>query len=600
MDFFSILTLLGGLALFLYGMQVMGDGLAKVSGGKLEQILENLTSSKWKAVLLGLCVTAVIQSSSATTVMVVGFVNSGIMKLTQAVGIIMGANIGTTITSWILSLTGIQGDNVFIKMLNPSSFSPILAIIGVFMLMLAKSDKKKNVGTLLTGFSILMFGMQTMSGAVAPLKESEAFTNMLTMFSNPLAGILLGIAFTAILQSASAAVGILQALSVTGSLTFATAFPIILGIGVGAACPVLISAIGANKNGQRTALVYLINDLFGMVIWGTVFYVSNIFVHYPFLDMTMSPVAIAIINTAFRAATVCVLFGFIPKIEKLVCKLIKDSPEDLEDMADSADFDLLEERLLAYPALAIGQCRRVLRGMSKNVRKNVGRALDLVDGYERERYNKVQSKEELIDKYETKIGEYLMQLTKREMNTAQTRQVSLYLHIISDLERVGDYASNVARVTNEINESNIELSKEAIEELDVIMGAVRETVSLTETTLREREEEGAFRVRSLSLVVAALAEEMKMRHVTRLSHGDCELRQGTAFNELLNSFERITAHCTGAVTAVIKMEENDPDMHIHSSILDEEQDMQTKEKVLAQMKTRKPILDEYRRKYSID
>lgn len=269
-------------------------------------------------------------------------------------------------------------------------------------------------------------------------------------------------------------------------------------------------------------------------------------------------------------------------------------------MADSADFDLLEERLLAYPALAIGQCRRVLRGMSKNVRKNVGRALDLVDGYERERYNKVQSKEELIDKYETKIGEYLMQLTKREMNTAQTRQVSLYLHIISDLERVGDYASNVARVTNEINESNIELSKEAIEELDVIMGAVRETVSLTETTLREREEEGAFRVRSLSLVVAALAEEIKMRHVTRLSHGDCELRQGTAFNELLNSFERITAHCTGAVTAVIKMEENDPDMHIHSSILDEEQDMQTKEKMLAQVKTHKPILDEYRRKYSID
>ena len=469
------------------------------------------------------------------------------------------------------------------------------------MKMVSKRTVYRNVGNIMLGFAILMFGMQTMSGAVAPLKESEAFTNMLTMFANPLAGILLGIAFTAILQSASAAVGILQALSVTGCIdALRLHSQSYMGIGVGAACPVLISAIGANKNGQRTALVYLINDLFGMVIWGTVFYVSNIFVHYPFLDMTMSPVAIAIINTAFRAATVCVLFGFIPKIEKLVCKLIKDSPEDLEDMADSADFDLLEERLLAYPALAIGQCRRVLRGMSKNVRKNVGRALDLVDGYERERYNKVQSKEELIDKYETKIGEYLMQLTKREMNTAQTRQVSLYLHIISDLERVGDYASNVARVTNEINESNIELSKEAIEELDVIMGAVRETVSLTETTLREREEEGAFRVRSLSLVVAALAEEMKMRHVTRLSHGDCELRQGTAFNELLNSFERITAHCTGAITAVIKMEENDPDMHIHSSILDEEQDMQTKEKVLAQVKTRKPILDEYRRKYSID
>lgn len=601
MDIFSmVLSLLSGVALFLFGMQLMGDGLKMVAGDKLESFLYRMTNTSLKGVALGAGVTSVIQSSSATTVMVVGFVNSGMMKLRQAIGIIMGANIGTSITGWILCLSYINGSSGIAKILSTATISAVVAIVGIVMKMVSKRTVYRNVGNIMLGFSILMFGMQTMSGAVAPLKESEAFTNMLTMFSNPLAGILLGIAFTAILQSASAAVGILQALSVTGSLTFATAFPIILGIGVGAACPVLISAIGANKNGQRTALVYLINDLFGMVIWGTVFYVSNIFIHYPFLDMTMSPVAIAIINTAFRAATVCVLFGFIPKIEKLVCKLIKDSPEDLEDMADSADFDLLEERLLAYPALAIGQCRRVLRGMSKNVRKNVGRALDLVDGYERERYNKVQSKEELIDKYETKIGEYLMQLTKREMNTAQTRQVSLYLHIISDLERAGDYASNIARVTNEINESNIELSKEAIEELDVIMGAVRETVSLTETTLREREEEGAFRVRSLSMVVAALAEEMKMRHVTRLSHGDCELRQGTAFNELLNSFERITAHCTGAVTAVIKMEENDPDMHIHSSILDEEQDMQTKEKVLAQVKTHKPILDEYRRKYSIN
>ena len=582
MDIFSmVLSLLSGVALFLFGMQLMGDGLKMVAGDKLESFLYRMTNTSLKGVALGAGVTSVIQSSSATTVMVVGFVNSGMMKLRQAIGIIMGANIGTSITGWILCLSYINGSSGIAKILSTATISAVVAIVGIVMKMVSKRTVYRNVGNIMLGFSILMFGMQTMSGAVAPLKESEAFTNMLTMFSNPLAGIL-------------------QALSVTGSLTFATAFPIILGIGVGAACPVLISAIGANKNGQRTALVYLINDLFGMVIWGTVFYVSNIFIHYPFLDMTMSPVAIAIINTAFRAATVCVLFGFIPKIEKLVCKLIKDSPEDLEDMADSADFDLLEERLLAYPALAIGQCRRVLRGMSKNVRKNVGRALDLVDGYERERYNKVQSKEELIDKYETKIGEYLMQLTKREMNTAQTRQVSLYLHIISDLERAGDYASNVARVTNEINESNIELSKEAIEELDVIMGAVRETVSLTETTLREREEEGAFRVRSLSLVVAALAEEMKMRHVTRLSHGDCELRQGTAFNELLNSFERITAHCTGAVTAVIKMEENDPDMHIHSSILDEEQDMQTKEKVLAQVETHKPILDEYRRKYSID
>ena len=298
MDIFSmVLSLLSGVALFLFGMQLMGDGLKMVAGDKLESFLYRMTNTSLKGVALGAGVTSVIQSSSATTVMVVGFVNSGMMKLRQAIGIIMGANIGTSITGWILCLSYINGSSGIAKILSTATISAVVAIVGIVMKMVSKRTVYRNVGNIMLGFSILMFGMQTMSGAVAPLKESEAFTNMLTMFSNPLAGILLGIAFTAILQSASAAVGILQALSVTGSLTFATAFPIILGIGVGAACPVLISAIGANKNGQRTALVYLINDLFGMVIWGTVFYVSNIFIHYPFLDMTMSPVAIAIINT---------------------------------------------------------------------------------------------------------------------------------------------------------------------------------------------------------------------------------------------------------------------------------------------------------------
>lgn len=562
MDIFSmVLSLLSGVALFLFGMSLMGDGLKMVAGNKLESFLYKMTNTSLKGVALGAGVTSVIQSSSATTVMVVGFVNSGMMKLKQAIGIIMGANIGTSITGWILCLSYIEGSSGIAKILSTATISAVVAIVGILFKMISKRTVYRNVGNIMLGFSILMVGMQTMSGAVAPLKESEAFTNMLTMFSNPVAGILLGIAFTAILQSASASVGILQALSVTGSLTFATAYPIILGIGVGAACPVLISAIGANKNGKRTALVYLLNDLFGMIIWAAVFYGVNAVVHFSFLNVTMSPVMIAIINTVFRVATVCVLFPFIPKIEKLVRRLVKDSREELED---EADFDLLEERLLAYPALAIGQCNRAIEGMSRKVRKNVGRALNLVNEYTPERYNKVQSKENLIDKYETKLGEYLVELTKREMNSSQTTEVSICLHMISDLERVGDYASNVARVTNLIHEGDIHLSKEAMGELNVVMDAVREATNLTVEAFREHDKVKAVRVKPLALVVSRLCEELKLRHVTRLSHGDCDLEQGTVFNDLLNSFDRIAAHCASVAIAVIKGEELDRDMHIHS------------------------------------
>ncbi len=601
MDIFSmILSLLSGVALFLFGMQLMGDGLKMVAGDKLESFLYKMTNTPLKGVALGTIVTSIIQSSSATTVMVVGFVNSGMMKLIQAIGIIMGANIGTSITGWILCLSYIDGSSGIAKILSTATISAIVAIVGIILKMASKRSTYRNLGNIMLGFSILMFGMQTMSGAVSPLKESASFTNMLTMFSNPLAGILLGIVFTAILQSASAAVGILQALSVTGSLTFATAFPIILGIGVGAACPVLISGIGANKNGQRTALVYLLNDLFGMIIWGCIFYATNAVVHFTFMGTTVSPVLIAITNTVFRAATVCVLFPFIPKIEKLVCYLIKDSEEDLEDLADSADFDLLEERLLSYPALAVAQSARALTGMGKNVRKNVGRSLGLVKEFNQEKYRKVVTKEDLIDKYETKLGEYLMRLSKKELNTAQTRQVSIFLHVISDLERVGDYAYNVARVTNEINESKIVMSEEANKELDLIMEAVKECVDLTADTLKEYSEEKRFRIRSLATIVAALGEDMKMHHVTRLSHGECDLKQGTAFTDLLNSFERMTAHCTGAATAIGKLEEGDTNMHIHSSILDEDEDEAAREKLKSIAKTYKPLLEEYRKKYQLD
>lgn len=598
MDIFSmVLSLLSGVALFLFGMSLMGDGLKMVAGNKLEAFLYKMTNTPLKGVALGAGVTSVIQSSSATTVMVVGFVNSGMMKLKQAIGIIMGANIGTSITGWILCLSYIEGSGGVAKILSTATISAVVAIVGTLFRMLSKRTVYRNVGNIMLGFSILMFGMQTMSGAVAPLKESEAFTSTLTMFSNPIAGILLGIAFTAVLQSASASVGILQALSVTGSLTFATAYPIILGIGVGAACPVLISAIGANKNGKRTAMIYLLNDLFGMLIWSIAFYSVDAIVHFTFLNMTMSPVMIATINTVFRVATVCVLFPFIPKLEKLAKTIIKDTEEDLED---DANFDMLEERLLRYPALAIGQSNRVMNDMARKVRKNVGRSLNLINEFSQDKLNKVQRKEDLIDKFETKLGEYLMLLTKRELNTMQTRQVSLYLHIISDLERVGDYASNVARVTNNIHEGNISLSEEAGAELNVVMDAVRETAAMTVECVEKHNKESAMRVKSLAAVVTALCEELKMRHVIRLSHGECDLAQGTVFNDLLNSFDRIVAHCRGAASATVKIEDIGADMHIHTSTMADDGREEYQRLLAENAKKYKDLFAEYKEKYDIE
>ena len=429
MDIFGVLTLIGGLALFLYGMNVMGAGLEKMSGGKLEKILETLTSNPIKAVLLGAGVTAVIQSSSATTVMVVGFVNSGIMKLSQAVGIIMGANIGTTVTSWLLSLSGLQGDNFFIQMLKPSSFSPILAMIGIILCMSKKSDKKKDIGEILLGFAVLMYGMESMSGAVEPLADVPEFTNILTMFHNPFLGVLAGAVLTAIIQSSSASVGILQALSVTGGISFAVALPIVMGIGVGAACPVLMSAIGTNKNGKRTALIYLLNDLFGMLFWSIVFYTLNAIFHFKFMNVVMTPVYIALMNTVFRAATICILSPFIKYIEKLVYILIKDDEEDLDEQKD---FDLLEERFLNYPAIAIAQSHTAMNGMARKARKNLSRSVSLLKKYSDEKYQKIEEKEVLIDKYEDKLGTYLMQLTGKELSGDQTKQVSKFLHTISE------------------------------------------------------------------------------------------------------------------------------------------------------------------------
>ena len=560
--FSMILSLLCGVSLFLFGMSLMGDGLKLAAGNKLEAFLYKMTNTPLKGVALGTGVTSVIQSSSATTVMVIGFVNSGMMKLKQAIGIIMGANIGTSITGWILCLSYIEGSNGIASVLSTATISAVVAVVGIIFRMFCKRTLHKNVGNIMLGFAILMTGMQMMSGAVSPLRESPMFIKMLTMFSNPIAGILVGIAFTAVLQSASATVGVLQALSVTGILTFASAFPIVLGIGVGAACPVLISAIGANKNGKRTALVYLINDLFGLILWSVIFYTVNAFVHFTFMDMTMTPVAIALLNTVFRLATVIVLFPFISKIEKLVCWLVKDNKEDLED---EADFDLLEERLLNYPALAIAQCHRVMNGMSKKLRKNVNRAMNLLNDYQQDKYDKVQRKEDLIDKYESRLGEYLIQLTKREMNSAQTRQTSLYLHTINDFERIGDHASYIAHMSSEMHDNHTNFSQEAWDELNVVMEAVREDTNITCNAFMKDDKEMAQRVAPLGAVITGLCDVLKMRHAERLSQGKCGLEEGTVFSDILNSFCRIATHCASAMVALMKSGETGSDLHIHDS-----------------------------------
>ena len=553
-----ILTLLSGVALFLFGMSMMGDGLKRVAGNKLELVLYKLTSTPLKGILLGTAVTAIIQSSSATTVMVVGFVNSGMMKVAQAIGIIMGANIGTSVTGWILCLSYIDGSSGIAQLLSTATISAVVAIIGIIFKMFVKKTTYKNVGDIMLGFSILMVGMQTMSGAVSPLKESPQFVNLLTTFENPFMGILVGIAFTAVLQSASASVGILQALSMTGSISFAAALPITMGIGVGAACPVLLSSIGTNKNGKRTALIYLLNDLFGMIFWSIVFYTVNAFVHFPFMDMNMRPVTIALMNSVFRMATILVLVPFIGLIEKFVFWLVKDDPEELEDQAD---FDLLEERFLAYPALAITQSHTAMNGMAKKARKNLSRSFALLKDFSQEKYNKIQEKENLIDKYEDKLGTYLMQLTGQPMNSTQTQQVSEFLHTLSDFERLGDHAVNISKVALELAEKKISFSESAQYEISVLSASIREITDLTVDAFCTDSLEMAKKVEPLRELIGMLCNELKNRHITRLREGKCEFQQGFAFNDLLTNLERVAAHCSNVAVAMIETNSSEFDTH---------------------------------------
>ena len=553
----DVISLLGGIALFLFGMSLMGEGLKKVAGSKLELVLYRLSSTPLKGVLLGTGVTAVIQSSSATSVMVVGFVNSGMMKVRQAIGVIMGAILGTSITGWILCLSYIPGGSGLVQLLSTEVLTGLVAVAGIVLRMFSGKTSSRHVGDILLGFAVLMYGMSAMSGAVSPLRESESFIRILTSFSNPLLGILVGVAFTSILQSASAAVGILQALSITGAITFEIAFPIVMGIAIGAAVPVLLSALGANLNGRRTAFVYLLIDVLGVAIWSLVFYTLNAFLHFTFLTVTMNAVSIALMNTLFRLATLVVLFPLIGAMEKLVVFLFPDNGQQTEDQ----DMDRLEERFLQHPALSIEQSRLVTNSMAERAAGNLLDAMALRTDYSDKGFQSVAETESLIDRYEDKLGTYLMKITSRSLSSAQSEEVSKFLHTISDFERISDHALNISETAKEIHDKKMVFSAAAGRELEVMESALREILSIAIAAFVANDVQQAARVEPLEEIIDGLCDEMKSHHVDRLQSGACTLDQGFVFNDLLTNYERVADHCSNIAVAIIELESDSFDTH---------------------------------------
>ena len=541
----NVLELLGGVALFLFGMALMGDSLKKVAGNKLELILFRLSSTPLKGILLGTGVTAVIQSSSATSVMVVGFVNSGMMKVRQAIGVVMGAIIGTSITGWIICLSDIGGGSSgWLELLSTDTLTAVIAVIGIVLRMFCSAPTKKHVGEIMLGFAVLMFGMKAMSSSVYDLRSSETFINMLTTFSNPILGIALGIVFTSVIQSASAAVGILQALAITGAIRFDIALPIIMGIAIGAAVPVLLSALGASADGKRTALSYLMVDTLGVIITALVFYTLNAIFDFAFMSMTMTTVSLALMNTVFRFVIVAILAPFIPLLEKICKLIIKDKPEDA---AVLEDFDRLEERFLDHPALAVEQSRLTVNSMAKKARENLFDAFALIDNYSDDGFAHVTDTEDIVDKYEDKLGTYLIHITSRELNPEQNEAVGKYLHTINDFERISDHALNVAECAQEIHEKGIVFSEDGAREVNVLMSAVTEVANTA--------------IDAFIKLIDNLCDEMKLHHIDRLQKGICTLNHGFVFNDLLTNLERISDHCSNIAVALIELESDSFDTH---------------------------------------
>lgn len=563
MDIFGVLSLIGGLAIFLYGMDLLGEGLTGASGGKLEKILEKLTSNPLKAVLLGAGVTAVIQSSSATTVMVVGFVNSGIMKLSQAVGVIMGANIGTTITSWILSLTGIESSNIFISLLKPTSFSPVLAAVGIVFLMFLKKDSLKNPGKIMIGFALLMYGMDAMSSSVAPLAEVPQFASILTAFSNPVLGMLAGMLFTAIIQSSSASVGILQALCSTGILSYATALPIIMGQNIGTCVTALLSSIGATKNGKRAAIIHLYFNVIGTVTFMIVFYALNAVIHFSFLNLTAQEFGIAVIHTAFNIITTAYLLPLRKVLEKLAYATIKldDDEKRIMDNRSVNEFALLDDRFLEAPSLAVEHCKQVINKMADISRESLFISMSLIGGYDEEQALRVGELETRADKYEDALGTYIMKISTKNLKKEDSEMLNVMLHCIGDFERISDYACNICDSARELQQKNMQFSPKAETELDILSSAVREAVDISFDAFKSNNKNEADKVEPLEELIDTLAVELKARHIRRLREGKCTIELGFAHSDILNNLERVADHCSNIAVDVIQSDQLEFDAH---------------------------------------
>ena len=554
MDFFDVLTLLGGLSLFLFGMNLMGNSLEKCAGSSLKVLLSKLTSRKILGFLTGLGVTSVIQSSSATTVMVVGFVNSGLLSLRQAIGVIMGANVGTTVTAWILSLTGLDGESFFIRLLEPTSFSPVLALIGVGLTMMAKSERKKDVGMILLGFAVLMFGMDTMSGAVAGLQDVPEFQSIFLMFTNPVLGVLAGAILTAIIQSSSASVGILQALSATGQVTYGAAIPIIMGQNIGTCVTAMISSVGANKNAKRAAVVHLLFNIIGTCVWLSVFYLINAVVHFDFVGNSIDQLGIAVVHTTFNVLCTALLFPFSGLLEKLACRLVRDDkvPEQIQ---------ILDERLLSTPPVAIGRCQEVAETMARISMDALRTGCRLIEHYDAKEAQAVRETEKEADQYEDMLGTYLVKLGRENLSERDNRQVSKLLHIIGDFERISDHAVNVVESAEEMRSKGLHFSPQAKQELNVLTSAVGEIMDLSLDAFLKDDPDLAVKVEPLEQVVDTLKEQLRNRHILRLQRGECTIELGFVWSDLLTDLERVADHCSNIAGCVIEMSHGSLDVH---------------------------------------
>ena len=554
MDIFSVFTLCGGLAFFLYGMSVMSSGLEKVAGGKLEQMLKKMTSNAFKSLLLGAGITIAIQSSSAMTVMLVGLVNSGIMELSQTVGVIMGSNIGTTLTAWILSLAGIESEAIWLRMLKPESFAPIVAFIGILLIMVSKGDRRRSAGSIMVGFAVLMYGMELMSDSVSPLADMPQFSSILTAFTNPILGVVVGAVFTGVIQSSAASVAILQALSLTGSITYGMALPIIMGQNIGTCVTALLSSIGVNRNARRVAVVHISFNLIGTVVFLVLFFGTDLFFHFPFMDMGIDPVGIAMVYSIFNIATTLLLLPFSKQLVKIANVVIKDQAGDQK-------FTFVDSRLLATPSVAIAECNNKAVEMAQIAKETIIKALSLLDNYDQNVASEVKVNEDKLDLYEDKLGTTLVQLSSKALSDPDSRKVSKQLHTIGDFERIGDHAVNLWKAAEEIHEKGIRFSPQAEEEIHTLTSALKEILDITTKAFSLDDLRIAKQVEPLEQVIDCLIADIKSNHIARLQSGHCTIEMGFVLSDILTNCERVSDHCSNIAVAQIETEQNTYQAH---------------------------------------